>query len=43
MAAIENILDDCDVDGGEGARAVDLVGSHCCGIGGIECGYMSIK
>ena len=27
-----DILDDGDVDGGEGARAVDLIGGHCCGV-----------
>lgn len=28
-----DILDDGNVDGGEGARAVDLIGCHCCGGG----------
>lgn len=43
MAAIGNQLDDCNVDRGEGARAVDLVGGHCCGLGGIEGEYLSIE
>lgn len=35
-----DVLDDGNVDGGESARAVDLVGGHCCGIaegGGCRC------
>ena len=28
-----NVLDDSNVDGGESARAVDLIGGHCCGGG----------
>ena len=35
-----DVLDDGNVDGGESARAVDLIGGHCCGIaerGGCRC------